>query len=389
MEVGVVGKPNVGKSTLFKALTLADAEIANFPFTTIKANVGVGYARSKCPCGDFKTPCNPRNSVCRDGVRFVPVKLIDVAGLVPGAHEGKGMGNQFLDDLRQADALIHVVDISGKTDENGEPSEGHDPEGDIRFLIEEVDLWFAAIVRKNWATVRSKVKYESKKIVAELMGVLAGLGIREGQVKKALDEAGLADSTEWGDEDCDRFARRLRAISKPIIIAANKIDQGHDNWERLRGKYDMVPVCAEAELALREADKHGLIRYVPGDGSFTVTGQVDDKRRKGLDYISERILKKYGSTGAQQALNKAVYETLGLITVYPVENENKVADGKGAVLPDAFLLPRDSTALDLAYKIHTDIGEKFIGAIDARTRMKVGKDHKLKEGDVIKIIAGR
>jgi ribosome-binding ATPase len=389
MEVGVVGKPNVGKSTLFKALTLADAEIANFPFTTIKANVGVGYVRSKCPCRQYNTTCNPRNSVCKGGSRFTPIKLIDVAGLVPGAHEGKGMGNQFLDDLRQADALIHVVDISGKTNEGGEPAENHDPEKDIAFLIDEVNLWFAAIVKNNWNKVKSKIKYENKKIVIELMGVLSGLGITEYHVKKALQDAGLEGKSDWTDEDCERFAIRLREISKPIIIAANKIDQGKTNYDRLKGKYDMIPVCAEAELALREADKAKLIEYVPGDAEFKITGQPDEKRKKGLEYINEKILKAWGSTGAQQVLNKAAYDTLGLITVYPVENENKLADGKGMVLPDSFLLPKDSSALEMAYKIHTDIGDKFIGAIDCRTKMKVGKDHKLKDCDIIKIITGR
>ena len=389
MEVGVVGKPNVGKSTFFKALTLADAEIANFPFTTIKANVGVGYVRSACPCRDQNLKCNPRNSICRGGVRFTPVKLIDVAGLVPGAHEGKGLGNQFLDDLRQADALIHIVDISGRTSEGGEACEGHDPEEDIAFLMEEVDLWFAAIVKRNWSKVKNKIKYESKKLVEELMSILAGLGVSEYHVKCALEASGLAGKSDWTDEECERFAIKLRRISKPIIIAANKIDQGRGNFERLKDKYGMIPVCAEAELALREADKSGLIEYIPGDGTFTVRGDLDEKRKKALDYINEKILKVYGSTGAQAALNRAVYETLGLITVYPVENENKCADGKGMVLPDTYLMPKDSTALDLAYKIHTDIGNKFIGAIDCRTKMKVGKEHKLKDGDVIKIIAGR
>ncbi|MBU0761708.1 MAG: redox-regulated ATPase YchF [Candidatus Altiarchaeota archaeon] len=386
MEIGLVGKPNVGKSTIFKALTLGEAEIADFPFTTIKANIGVGYVKSKCPCTDYKISCNPRNSVCRSGFRFTPVKLIDVAGLVPGAHEGKGMGNQFLDDLRQADVLIHVVDISGKTNEAGEAVEGHDPEKDIMFLVEEVDLWFASIVRKNWSTVKNKIKYENKKILYELLDILAGLGVREHHIKSALEAADLTGKSDWTDEDCNRFGIELRRESKPIVIAANKIDQGVKNYERLKDKYALVPVCAEAELALREADKHGLIEYTPGGDKFKVVGELDEKKRKALTYVDEKILTAFGSTGVQEVINKAACEVLHLITVYPVENENKLSDSKDMVLPDSHLMPYGSTTIDLAYKIHTDIGDKFTGAIDCKTKMKVGKEHLLKDGDIIKII---
>ncbi len=387
MDVGLVGKPNVGKSTLFKALTLAETEIASHPFTTIKANIGVGYVRSKCACQDFQVKCNPKNGLCISGWRFTPIRLVEVAGLVPGTHKGKGLGNQFLDDLRQADVLIHVVDISGRTNELGEPTKDHDPEKDIEFLEQEIDLWFAQIVRKNWKKVETKIKYESKKVEVELAQILAGIGVRESHVKSAIENAGLTDNAEWSDEDCENFAFALRRISKPIVIAANKVDQGMDNYNALKDSYEMTILCAEAELALREADSHGLIEYVPGDGDFKILGDIDEKKGKGLEFIKEMILDKMGSTGAQNVLNQAVHEHLELITVYPVENETKLMDGKGNVLPDSFLVPLGSTVLDLAYRIHSDIGDKFIGAIDCRSKMKVKRDHELADCDVIKIIS--
>lgn len=390
MIVGVVGKPNAGKSTFFKALTMAEAEIANFPFTTIKPNFGVGYARSECACKSFSVNCNPQNSYCKEKNRFTPIKIIDVAGLVPGAHEGKGLGNQFLDDLRQADALIHIVDISGKTNEKGEPTEGYDPENDIKFLAEEIDLWFAGIIKKNWDKIKSKVQYESKDLVRELTTQLSGLQVAESQVKKVLEEAGLMENKNWGEEDIKKFATRLREISKPIMIAANKIDiDNKNNYDRLKEEYDITPVCAEAELALREAAKKDLIDYTPGDSGFTIKANLDEKQKKALDFIKTKIIDKYGSTGVQQCLNNVVFNTLKQIVVYPVENESKLCDSKGNILPDSYLVTEGSTALDLAFKVHTDIGNKFINAINCKTKMRVGKEYKLKDGDVIKIVSNR
>jgi len=389
MEIGIVGKPNVGKSTFFKALTLAEAEIASFPFTTIKANVGVGYARTDCACKSFSIECNPKNSICREKNRFVPVKVIDVAGLVPGAHEGKGLGNQFLDDLRQADALIHIVDISGRTNEKGEATEGYDPEQDIKFLEEEIDLWFYGILKKNWNKIYSKAKHSHKDLITELTEQLSGLEVNEEQVSEAVKLSELGESTDWNDTQLKEFATNLRKISKPILIAANKIDLDKGNFERLKKNYNLVPVCSEAELALRQAEKSAIISYLPGDREFKLLNNVDEKQRKALEFIQNNILNKYGSTGVQECINTAVFKILKQIVVYPVENENKLMDSKGNVLPDAYLLLEGSTALDLAYKVHTDIGNKFIGAIDCKTKMKVGKEHRLKDGDAIKIIAGR
>ncbi len=386
MEIGIVGKPNVGKSTFFKALTLADVEIASFPFTTTKANIGIGYVRTDCVCRDFNIDCDPQNSYCIEGQRFVPIKVIDVAGLVPGAHMGKGLGNQFLDDLRRADVLIHIIDISGRTDESGNSTEGYDPEFDIKFLEEEIDLWFYGILKRNWEKISGKIKYAGKNLVKELTEQLSGLEVDETDVKGAITRAGLGEKPDWSDDELRNFSIKLREISKPIILCGNKIDLDPGNFDRLMEKYGAIPTCSEAELALRRAEKINLIKYIPGDSDFEVLKNMDEKQRTALDFIKQNILKKFGSTGVQQSLNNAVLDILKQIVVYPVENENKLTDSKGNVLPDAYLVPEGGTVLDLAYKVHTDIGDKFIGAIDCRTKKKIGKEHVLKDRDVIKIL---
>ena len=158
----------------------------------------------------------------------------------------------------------------------------------------------------------------------------------------------------------------------------------------MRNKYDIIPTCSEAELALRQAQSYNIIHYIPGDSDFEILKEdIDVKQRNALDFVKKNILQRFGSTGVQQCLNTSVFDVLGLIVVYPVENENKLTDSKGNVLPDVYLLPKGSTALDLAYKIHTDIGDRFIGAIDCRTKKKIGKDHVLGDGDVVKILTSR
>ena len=137
--LALAGKPNAGKSTFFKAATLADIEIADYPFTTIEPNRGVAYVRSECPCQDMDTRCG--NSHCQEGKRYIPIELIDVAGLVPDAHRGRGLGNKFLDDLMNADAIINIIDFSGETNEEGEKIENpeYDPLNEVVFIREEID----------------------------------------------------------------------------------------------------------------------------------------------------------------------------------------------------------------------------------------------------------
>ena len=393
MLVGIVGKPNVGKSTFFSALTMASAEVASYPFTTIDANRGVGYVRGPCPHSSLGTECSPNNSLCLGGTRFVPIELLDVAGLVPDAHAGKGLGNKFLDDLRQAHAFIHVVDASGGTDFEGNPVGvgSHDPSLDVTFLEKEISYWIFGILGKDFSKIARQSKLAGMKFEKLMQEKLTGLAITEAQILSALRQSGNdQDASLWKDEELLKFCKALQKISKPMIIAANKADIApKENLEKLRATgYPIVPTSAEYELALRRADKVGLISYTPGAERFEVldSSKLNASQTQALDKMSEWV-KGVGGTGVQAILEKIVFEILDLIIVYPVEDETKWIDKQGRVLPDAYLMPRGSNAKDLAFKVHTDLGDNFIRAIDGRTHMTVGQDHVLKENDVVKIVA--
>lgn len=394
--LGVIGKPNTGKSTFFSASTLATTEIANYPFTTIKPNRGVGYVRTACVHPEFKVQDNPNNSLCLDGIRLVPVELIDVAGLVPGAWEGRGLGNQFLDEIRRADALIHIVDASGGTDCEGKvckPGE-HDPLEDVQFLEKEITMWMASILKKDWQKVARTAETEKKGIFGTLEERLTGLGIKRNSIFEAVRRTGLnADKpTSWSDDDFLRFVDTLRRISKPMLIVANKIDlpTAEENVARLKKlDYTVISASAEAELALRRAAEKKLIEYRPGDRDFKITHleKLQPAQVKALEAIREKILKKNDSTGVQEAINTAYFKLLNMITVYPVEDVEHLTNHNGQVLPDAYLVPQGTTAHQFAYIIHSELGESFLYAVDARHKTRIGEDAVLKDRDVVSIVS--
>ncbi|MCW4019490.1 MAG: redox-regulated ATPase YchF [Candidatus Bathyarchaeota archaeon] len=394
--LGVIGKPNTGKSTFFSAATLAATDIANYPFTTIKPNRGIGYVRTLCVHPEFGVQDNPKNSVCLDGSRLVPIELIDIAGIVPGAWEGKGLGNQFLDEIRRADALIHIVDASGGTDCEGKSCKlgEHNPVEDVEFLEKEITRWMVTILKKDWARIARTAEQDKKGIAHHLEDRLNGLSIRKTCVNEAVRKAGLNvdKPATWTDEDFYRFVDQLRRISKPLLIGANKIDlpTAQDNVEKLKQLgHIVIPASAEAELVLRRAAEKGLISYTPGDGDFKIlqpekltAGQI-----RALEQVKEKILKLNGSTGVQEALNTAYLKLLDMITVYPVEDVEHLTDHGGRVLPDVYLVPKGTTAHQFAYVIHTELGDNFLYAVNARDKRRIGEDTPLKDRDVISIVS--
>ncbi len=389
MLVGIVGRPNTGKSTFFKAATLMDVLIANYPFATIKPNHAMAYVRIHDLAAHFNRVSNPREGYVKKNWRFVPFELMDVAGLVEGASEGRGLGNQFLDDLAAADAFIHVVDMSGENDAEGKPAQNHDPAIDIRVIERELDLWYLGILKKAWTVFARKTEMEHAELAKALAKQFSGLKVTVEDVEHVLRIAKLPAEKPslWTDQQLFVFAQTLRKETKPMVIAANKIDRprGRENYERIKKEfaYPIVPCFADGELSLRQADKAGLIEYVPGDKDFELKGDLNDKQKEALESI-RKIMHEFGSTGIQAVLDKTVFDVLGYTAIYPAGL--KLEDSKGNVLPDCFLMPPKSTALDFAYRLHSDIGRDFVKAVHIKSRKAVGKDYILQNGDGLEIL---
>jgi ribosome-binding ATPase len=396
MEVGIVGKPNVGKSTFFNALTLLDVGMAPYPFTTTVPNRGVAAIRAPCPHVEKGVPCTPGNAKCVNGVRWIPVNLVDVPGLVPGAHTGKGLGHQFLDDLRAADGFVQVVDLSGATDAEGRvvAPGSNDPAEEVTWLEEELIAWVAEILSRDFLRHARSTELDGKKVEEFLGQRLTGLSISPFAISAALRNVPVdrLHPARWSEVDRVALAQELLRAAKPRLVAANKCDRAaHDAASALGEKVapiPTVPASAEAELTLRRAARAGLVDYVPGDPSFTIRdpAKLTAPQRKALDDI-RAILTLWRSTGVQAAIEAMVYERLRQVVVYPVEDETHWTDGRGRVLPDALLVPAGTPASEVAYRVHTDLGKNFIRAIDGRTHRALAADHPVEPNSVIRIVA--
>ena len=394
MIIGLLGKANVGKSTFFNSATDLSVQVANFPFTTIDANIGIAFVRTNCICKEMGVLDNPVNSRCINGIRFIPVKLIDIAGLVPGAHSGRGLGNKFLDDARQSDVIIHVVDISGSTDEEGKPVSlgSGNPLSDIEFVENEFDLWICSLILKDWDKIVRESENLKQRIEITISKRLSGLSISEKAVRNAISTVGLIKKPlNWDKNDLLLLSKQIRYVSKPIIIAANKADlpSSDQNISKLKTLNRLFFTCvSEAELLLKRALQKNLIYYLPGDSYFEVknSDNFSIKQMNALNMVS-KVLKKFGSTGVQNILNYACFDILNNIVVYPVEDEFKFTDKKGNVLPDARIVSKNITAKELANLIHKELGKGFLYAIDAKSKQRIGAEHILKNNDIIKIVS--
>ncbi|MCL4387868.1 YchF-related putative GTPase [Candidatus Marsarchaeota archaeon] len=387
MIIGIIGAPNKGKSTLFSALTSGEAKIANYPFTTIDPNKGVAYVSKECAEKRIGKKCKPRNSLCENGTRMVPVNIIDVAGLVPGAHEGKGMGNQFLNDLAGADGFIIVVDASGKTDAYGNEGAGN-PADDLEMIMSELVEWISGIIKKHMPQMSKK---ESG--VDALADILTVFNVTRASIETAIDKLSLSSKRiAWSDDEIRKFSSAAILGSKHFIVAANKADaegaKANENEIMKKASelgMEMVMCSAALELALKKAKDSGMISYDPVKNKMEIVGNPNAEQKKALNYMKEFV--ESGGTGVQKVLNDLVFGAMENIVVYPVEDENKFSDHSGNVLPDAILMRKGSTAYDLAMKIHTDIAKGMLYAIDATSKMRLAKNYVLKDGDIIKIVS--
>lgn len=420
MRIGLVGKPNVGKSTFFSAATLAKVDIANYPFCTIDANVGVAFihASAPCPCFELRerlqeegrmepidendprqgSICQPRTGSCIGFRRYVPCHLVDVAGLVPGASEGRGRGNAFLSDLANCTSLIQVIDASASTDIEGNPIEAvsdvlSSMNEEISFLTNELDSWISGILADGWSRGTRRVQAEGEKGFAGfLLERLSGIGATHQAIHSTVDELrnddiDISNPWQWETEMITEIAKRLRPHIFPINIAANKADLAiNEPWKNIDSTALVIPTMADMELALRRADASGLIAYESGECSFSISAEnsLNEAQKKALQSMHQRLASSQG-TGIAQLLEQIIFESLEMIVVYPVQDEGQWVDGDGRILPDALIVKTGISAKQLAYQVHTDLGDGFIKGIDGRTKRTIGAEHELENNAIVKI----
>ncbi|CAH0473588.1 unnamed protein product [Peronospora belbahrii] len=391
LVIGCVGKPSAGKSTFFNAVTDGKAKVGNYPFTTIAPNEGITYYMTQCPCLEKNKTriCTPRYGKCQQGIRYIPVKLLDVAGLIPGASEGAGLGNKFLDDLRHAQVLLHIIDVSGHTNEKGEEMVGYDPINDADWLEMEIHQWVFTNLWKRWTSIARRHEATKSSLQNTFVGQLSGYGATPTLVSKMLDRLSLKEPLNllsWAEEDVHKLVNVFLEVRFPTVLVLNKADQGDDtdrNIEKIVEKYGSdrcFVASAAAECFLRAVSKQRFIRYEPGSMFFSTLENDDEVQAKAdadkglgplkpiekkvlkrLERISDMVLFRYGSTGVRAAINAAV-EMADVVVVYPVKSLKSFATNttpgatKKGIFADAVIVKRGTTIKDLAFRVSQFLG---------------------------------
>jgi ribosome-binding ATPase len=400
IRIGLIGKTNTGKTTFYDSATAQNAEISNYPFTTKSPNIGVGYAATLCVHRELGLKHdNPKNSTCVDGWRMIPIEVIDLPGLIKGASEGRGLGNQFLSIAAQSDALLHVVDTSGSIDSEGRvtsPGDG-DPVADVADIEDELAMWYLKVFENNIEKILRILKTSQMTDLAQVVSdQMHQIGVKRSHVVEVLNRLELYDDdvVSWTADQRREFSWTLREVSKPTLIVANKMDvpESAKNFARIRENYPemiVVPCSAESELTLRRAEQSGVIKYMPGEERFDIVkgAKLSEKQNWALEHINRAILGEYLRTGVQFALNVAVFKLLRMNAVYPVSDPTKFSDNSGNILPDVHLMPSGSAVKDLAEEIHTDLAKGLIYAVDARSGLRLPVEYQLKDRDVLSIVS--
>ncbi|KAG7827216.1 hypothetical protein KL920_004876 [Ogataea angusta] len=392
--IGIVGKPSSGKSTTLNSLTDANAKIGAFPFTTIDPNRATGYLQVDCACARFgkQDLCKPNYGWCSGGKRHVPVELLDVAGLIPGASQGLGLGNKFLDDLRQADALIHVVDVSGTTDAEGKATRGYDPVQDVEWLQDEIRLWIETNLKKRWGSIVRRHTATKSSVVDTLRAQFGGYGASASLIARAVDSIpNLPPLEQWDDRWITTVVQHFMKFKFPTVLALNKIDHpdADKNVSKILLKYPdsrAVLTSAVTEVFLRRLAKQNYIRYEEGTefidtledlGPDSGLRPLDEKLMQRIENIRDLVLFRFGSTGVVQVLQEAV-KILDLVPVFTVRNIHTFTGSSGDhVFRDCTLVKKGTSVGKVARQI---MGEVTIAAIEGVEGKRISVDDTVDAG---------